>query len=136
MLLIANSMGETAQYTNFDPSSNPKLLAEKISSVALHVRQEKPEKLSEEIKAYLTEALLFLHIERAHEVISKLEQAIAGGNHDLVHDFLVDISKMRYSEFAQELLQSAVRSRHTGPGLVLNRNLGRVGRQVIGFAED
>lgn len=128
-------MSEISHFTDFDPSADPGRVGEKLSLVAHHIRVEKPRVLPTEVHDFLIDAVKFFKIEKAHELVSRLERAIAEGNHDLVHEVLTNLNKMQYSEFAQELL-SGSRTRHAGPGLVLDRDLGRIGQQVIGFAED
>jgi hypothetical protein len=127
-----------SEYTHFSESnfsSEAKRIGENLSQLAGHIRLEKPKRFSDELKTVIVDALLYLKIEKAHEIAATLERALMEGNHDLVHEFLNDIAKMQHSEFAQELFQSG-RARRAGPGTVLNRNLGKVGRQILGLAEE
>lgn len=127
-----------SEYTHFSESSfssEAKRIGENLSLLAGHIRLEKPKHFSDELKSVIVDALLYLKIEKAHDIAATLERALKEGNHDLVHEFLNDIAKMQHSEFAQELSQSG-RARRAGPGIVLNRNLGKVGRQILGLSEE
>jgi hypothetical protein len=128
-------MSEVSHFSDFDPSADPARVGDKLGLVAHKIRTEKPKELPTEVHEFIVDALKFFNIQKAHELVARLEQLIIEGNHDLVHEILIDVNKLQHSEFAQEIL-SGSRTRHAGPGLVLNRDIGKIGQQVLDFAED
>lgn len=130
-------MSEASHFSDFKESLTIKLVAEKLGLMAQSLQAERPRQFAEETREEIHQALTALKIERAQEIIDQLERALASGYHDLVHEFLSNVAKMRQSEFAQELLHD-ITLRHVGAGLVLNRDIdpSKVGRQVLGLSED
>ncbi len=130
-------MSEQSHFTDFKESLHIKLLAEKLGLLAYSIQAERPRQLAEEIKEELLQTFQALRIERSQEIVEQLERALQAGYHDLVQEFLANVAKMRHAEFAQELLQD-ITLRHVGAGMVLNRDInpGKVGRQVLGLADD
>lgn len=127
-------MSELQPHLSQESVKKPRLAAhEQLGVLSTEIAQSRPKRIDEGMKETLTHLLLSLRIERAHAVVKQLEYHILEGRHDVAADFLNDLIKMRQREFGQELLHT-VFPRRLGAGIVLQRDINRLGRLIMNFS--
>ena len=129
-------MSEATPFSSYQEAFHVTLASEKLGLLAQEIKTERPHGITDELREALEAVLQTLHIEKAQDIIQRLEQSLQAGYHDRVHEFLTDLAKMRHNEFAQELLHDLT-LRHLGAGVVLNRDIDatKVGRHILGLTD-
>jgi hypothetical protein len=94
---------------------------------------ERADEIHAAFRSALTELLKEMHVSQIDALISHLEERFVRGEHDMVVEFLANLSKLQHGDYAQEFLklQAVTVPVEDGAAQADNTGVTRLGQAVI-----